>query len=530
MGDSQETPGNRGADSAPWIYSARSTAVRLFLTCWIVYALHFATNIVREVYPAISIGEHLSFRLDEYANLHPDIFEMPGRGWHINNNPGVSMMAAVPYAAAGPLINRVVGAVQSRRAAAGLSEPPAYDSPWPMAREFYRRAWQSGLDIKLGLAGAVTQIFFMAPLSALGIVGMFFGLRRILSDDRRAFWLAMVYAFGTPVFFRTGYLNHNMAMGHIVFLGFLSMWERDELSRETTRKRYFLGGLAGGAAYLLDNSGVILLLCLFGYGLAQAWYRTSDRRAAMRRAIESGFWYFLGTLGPVGLLWFYQWRSFGHPLYPAQHWMPKVAWIEMGYQGLTLPSAGLLMSLLFDYRYGLFISCPLFLLAAFVYVMKRDERARRAGFEIGASIIFFLAMLLFCSGVQYARLQFNTGIRYLAPVFPFIFIPAALTLIRLPRRAAYFIAVFSVALGWCQAMYRDVERGLGVLDPALHVFIGGFQLPAMTTISRLGKQFGEYTNLGVSPLPAFLLLAAVIYGIWAPRPLGFLGRQRKERT
>jgi hypothetical protein len=123
--------------------------------------------------------------------------------------------------------------------------------------------------------------------------------------------------------------------------------------------------------------------------------------------------------------------------------------------------------------------------------------------------------LIFFSGVNYARLQFNTGIRYLAPIFPFLFIPAALALARLPRRAIYFIAVICVTESWCLAMHRDVERGLGALDPILHVFIGGFELPALTTLSRMGNQFGEFLARGVSPIPLFALIAAVLYGVWA---------------
>ncbi len=73
-----------------------SIAWRLFLTCWIVYALHFATDISREIYPAVALGDHFSFRVDEYAGLHDDLFEKEGYGWHIGNNPGVSMMAALP--------------------------------------------------------------------------------------------------------------------------------------------------------------------------------------------------------------------------------------------------------------------------------------------------------------------------------------------------------------------------------------------------------------------------------------------------
>ena len=79
-----------GVSPSRWRLPPRAIAVRLFLTCWLVYALHFATNIVREIYPALSLGDHFSFRVDEYANMHPDLFEKEGYGWHIGNNPGAS--------------------------------------------------------------------------------------------------------------------------------------------------------------------------------------------------------------------------------------------------------------------------------------------------------------------------------------------------------------------------------------------------------------------------------------------------------
>jgi len=63
-------------------------------------------------------------------------------------------------------------------------------------------------------------------------------------------------------------------------------------------------------------------------------------------------------------------------------------------------------------------------------------------------------------------------------------------------------------------MYRDVERGLGVLEPIIHVFTGGLQLPFLTVLSRM-TQYSEYTSGGVSPLPILLLSAAVAYGLWS---------------
>ena len=493
-------------------YSPRGIAVRLFFTCWIVYTAHVATNSVREIYLALAIGDHFSTRVDEYANMHSDIFEKKGFGWHIGANPGASMLGAVPYFLSRPALDPIVAAVNHARAANGQKDPPTYYSPWPMAREFYQEAWRRGLDVKLGLAAIVMQMFCMAPISALGAVSMFYLLREILGSARAGLWLALLFAFGTPVFFRTGYLNHNLMLGHFAFMGFLAMWNPGEGLRWSERARYALGGLAGGLAVLLDYSGIVMLAGLFCYAVAKAW-----RAGAARGAVRAAWYYGLGSLGPILLLWFYQWRSFGSPFLPGQHWMPPVEGIEVGYRGFTWLQPDLMGRLLVDYRYGLFVTCPLLLLALLAPWWNRGQRRLIPARELAVLLLIPAGLWLFCSGIVYTRLQFNTGLRYLAPLLPFLFVPAAIVLYRMPRRLAAFISIAAVAQAWSMAMYRDVERGWGVLDPVLQVFIGGFQLPLLTVLSRLSGQYGDYSSMGVSPLPIFAVLGAVIFVIWSRR-------------
>ena len=496
-------------DPKPWIGPARGIAVRLFLTCWIIYTAHLATNTVREIYLALAIGDHLSFRVDEYANMHPDLFEKKGFGWHIGANPGASMLGAIPYALSRPVVDRIVEKVNRMRASSGATQPPQYNSPWPMAREFYVEAWRRGFDIKFGLAAIIMQAFCMAPISALGVVAMFYFLRRIFEDDRTAFWLALLYAFGTPVFFRTGFLNHNMILGHLTFIGFLTMWNPGWDKRWPANLRYCLGGLTGGMALLLDYSGVVLLGALFCYAIAKTW------TTGGKRILSTAWWYGLGAAGPILLLWFYQWQSFGNPFLPGQHWMPPVEWIDVGYQGFTTPQPDLLRVLLIDYRFGLFTTCPLMLLALAAPWGREGARRFIPRQELWLLLVVPLGLWLFCGGISYVRLQFNNGLRYLAPLLPYMFVLTATVLVRLPRRLAYLVSIAAVAQAWSMAMYRDVERGLGVFDPVLHVFIGGFQLPVLSVLSRMSGQYGDYAASGVSPLPILLLVAAMVGVIWS---------------
>jgi len=511
-------------------------AFRLFVTCWLVYSLHFATNIVREHYLALAIGDHFSFRVDEYAGLHDDIFETKGHGWHINSNPGVSMLAAIPYAMFQPIIDHIVDRVQHRRKVNGEIEAPRYDTPVSKDEAFYREAWRRGFDIKFALAAFVIQSMCMAPSSALGVVVMFSVLLQIFKCKTTALWLALLYGFGTPVFFRTGFLNHNLMLGHIAFGGFLLMWNPSGSQRWSTSARSFLGGVAGGTALLFDYSGAVLLVALGCYGMVKRW-----PKGKMCSVIRQGCWYTLGTLGPIGILWLYQWQSFGHPLYPPQHWMPPVEWSNMGYQGLTWPQLELLISLAFDYRYGLFLSSPLLLLAVPAPLLNRITGAKVSRLELIWMVGIFVALWLFFGGVNYTRWQFNTGVRYMAPIFPFLFVPAAVVLMCLPRKVIFLTAMLSFAQSWSLAMCRDVaagqiglnegERGLGVLDPILHVFWGGFQLPALTTLSRMKGLFGEYFAHGVSPLPLFFLTVAVLWLVWrCPRIANDLSKRQARKV
>jgi hypothetical protein len=339
----------------------------------------------------------------------------------------------------------------------------------------------------------------MAPVSAAGVVAMFWLLTQLFGSDRPALWLALLYAFGTPVFFRTGTLNHNLMLGHFAFMGFLALWNPGGGLGLSARWRYALAGTAAGAAVLFDYGGCVLLAGLFLYALVQ-----DDRRIGP---------FVAGAAGPILLLWFYQWQSFGHPFYPAQHWMPPVHWSTHGYRGLTFPQPDILLALLVDYRYGLFTSCPLLLLS----FMTAKPRLDRHGLQI-RELLFISAVCLgtwiFYGGVHYSRLQDYTGVRYMTAVLPFLFIPTAIALVRLRRLVAYLLGVLSVTQAWSMAMHREVEHGMGLLEPLLHVFLGGFRLPSLVVLSRIDGLVSQYTLGDLSPLPVFVLTFALLYGIW----------------
>jgi mannosyltransferase len=488
----------------------RGLAVRLFLTCWLVYALHFATNTVREIFPALSLGDHLSFDVSEYRGLHSDLFEIPGRGTFINNNPGASMLGAVPYALARPLIDRVVERVQRRRAASA-SPAPEYRTIYPLARRFYQRAYERGLDVKFALAAGVMQVFLMAPLSALAAVFMFLLCLRQGASPSVALALAFLYAFATPVFYRTAQLNHNLLVAHCALFAFGLLWRREGGPGGLLRP--LAAGLLAGWSVVLDYSGVVIVVGLGAY----AFLRASPARAQAESWCE-GSVFAVGAAASVSVLIACQWTAFGHPFYPAQHFMPPTPLSGEGYRGMTWPQADLLWKTAFGIRYGLFTSAPLLLLALVPSVGRSRRESIVSGREAITCAGITVAIFLLAACNQYARLQFNSGVRHTIPAVPFLFLLAANAFVRLPRRPAVAIGVVATGWSWCLAMARDVEQGLGVLEPIRRIAAEGFRLPWLTTLERMG-----YVTEGACEIPLLLGSAVAIGAIWlvgAGRRLG----------
>lgn len=486
----------------PWECSFRRVAFRLFVSCWLVYVLHFATNTVREIYLALSLGDHFSFDVSEYLGLHPDIFEVPGRGAFINNNPGASIMGAIPYALTKPVIDRVIEKVQRQRAARPELEPE-YRTIYPMAQEFYRRAWSRGLDIKFGLAAGVTQAFLMAPLSALSAVAMFAILRSTLSSAPAAVLLALLYAFATPVFFRTAQLNQNLLVSHFAFFAFVLLWKRWPGFAGHRNSRYLIAGWLAGWTVVLDYSGLVVILSLAFYiGLL---HLKKDNWQSLSRPM---LLYGAGAVSMVAVLLGYQWAAFGHPLYPAQYYMPIATFTHLGYRGMDWPKLDLLWDTAFSVRFGLFTSAPLLLLSLYVPAWFRGYRLfgqAELYFVLGFSLLFFV----FCAANQYGRMQFNSGVRHIVPVTPFLFLLAAGVLAKIPALPACLIGIMGTYWHWCLAMYRDVEQGLGVLEAIVHVTFEGFRLPWLTTVANMG-----YFSQRVSPIPLLFLSGTILWILW----------------
>lgn len=485
-----------------WRFTERGIAIRLFLTCWFVFTLFFATNTVREIYPALSLGDRLSFDVSEYNGLHPDIFEMEGRGAFINNNPGASMMGAVPYALFRPITDRIIERIQKSRLENPQPETTNYDTIYPMAQEFYRKSREKGFDVKFGLAAGILQAFLMAPISALGVVVMFWILLSLTKDTRASVLLALLYAFATPVFYRTAQINQNLLLAHFALFSFVLLWRPWKNGKGENKPFYFLAGLCAGWTVVLDYSGLVPVLALSGYAVTR-WLSSDERKFADLLKFCGG-----GAICAV-ILMAYQWACFGNPIFPAQSYMPPANFTELGYRGFSFPSLDLLFQTAFSIRYGLFISAPILLLAFFAPAwLNKNSRLlekRETIFVIAFTLLFFI----FCSANQYGRMQFNSGVRHIVPVVPFLFLLTAPVLLKMPRLVAVLLGILGTYWSWCLVMYRDVEQGLGVFESLKHITLEGFRFPWLATIERMG-----YVQ-NASVIPLMLLSAVLIWALWS---------------
>lgn len=490
----------------------RGIPLRIFLSLWVVYCAHFATDFVREHFLVVSMVERGTFQLDPYLGMHPDIFQTPdGHAYH-GANPGISMLGAIPYFVVRPGVDWIVERERASRAEQG-NVTAVYNDPRPARVEFYQRARANGWDIRFGLVALVTLVFCMAPLTAWSATVLFRTLVQAGIGHNHALGGTLLYALGTPVFFRTGYLNQNLAVAIFALVAFALLWNPRDRSRYSVRTRHLLAGLLAGVALLCDYSGAVPLAMLGVYAI---WRRTDHVQLPI--AVKESLWYVLGAVGPILVLWYYQWAAFGDFIRPPQHHMPPVEWSDLGYQGVTGPSWELFSLLLFDPRFGLFVTGPILALALLAPFWVRSGRSFLGAREVAFALGFSLAFTVFFSSVEYTRLQYITGIRYLVPVIPFLLLVTLVPLRRLPGSITYLVASASIALSWVMAMARIQEQETSILAPVMRVMLEGFQLPALSTLSRMATQYAPgFEGTRVSALPALALMGVLVWLIWSVR-------------
>jgi len=514
-----------------------STVVRVFLTCWIVYSLFFATNVVREHYPAFSLIERGDWVCDDYAGFHADIFQHTDGHWYVGNNVLGSVFAALPLLVFDPVLDALEAHSKAKLAAS--PEPPdtTYDTKYPIRREMFRKVKLAGLDLRFGASTVITSVFLMAPLSALLAALVYRVLRDRRIERGKALWMTWLFAFGTPVFFRTAHLNHNMFLMEALFLAFFLLWVRPEMSFPVSLGRRVGAGFLCGTALALDYAGVIPAGVLALY-LVVPRARVAGWGAALRESVP----FALAAVPPVLFLLGTQWAMYGDPFTPGQFVMRDVNYTERGLRGIGLPSLEVFVKNLISPSWGLLAYAPVLVLG--FWPIRRRERTELVfpARERRWSALFVLTFMLFCAANWYSLMQFNTGFRYLLPVVPFVFLAASDHLVRMSGPWLKGITVASIAheVVLCMARevndteqnLRDLAERLGIGQTAVEgywralltetpvpmayrrLFSEGIQLPWLTGLRQTSP--GREALLGNPFLVAglFALAGGAICGLW----------------
>ena len=466
--------------------TARGVGLRVFATAWLVYTAYFTPFIVREHFAAITLAESGSLNVERFLGWSEDIFRGPQGGAYINNNPGASILGAVPLIVFRPVLRASENWARSR--------PTALTGD---AGDFMVRTVASRRELYFMLVAFLTVAAVMAPVTAAtaGFLSV-----RLIEAGGGPTWAAasgVLFAFGTPVFFRTAYLNHNMLVASASLTAFLLLW--DPARRAVTAMRALAAGILAGFALLCDYSGCVVLAAVSLY----AWLRSQDAPQTARRTIIA---FIAGVIPPLAVLLAYQWYAFGVSVLPSQHFMTPTAPTSKGYRGFDWISPALLWANFFDIRFGLFVYSPALALSACVPFL-RNVRMRSAPREALLLAGYVGIFVLFCAANQYSWLQPSTGFRYLVPVVfaLFIFTIQVIQVLPVPWRIA--IGLCMVAQSWLQAATH--ERNVGTTVSRLVDMDG--MLPWMERGTALGLFAANWTWT----LYLNLALALLIAGIWA---------------
>ncbi len=514
--------------------------LRLFLTTWIVFAVHFSTNVVREHYPAFALVAHGDFRVDEYQGLHPDIFVHRDGHSYIGNNVASSVVAAIPLFVFNPLLD-VLECYDKKRLADPASAPSGdYRSEYPLSRQFFSKVTERGLALRFGAATFVTSVFLMAPLSALFVV-LFF---QLLCDrglpSGRALWLALLFAFATPLFFRTAHLSNNMFVMYATFVAFWLLWPQVEAVGAVSTIRRITAGALAGFALACDYSGVVPLVCLYGYLICRRL-----ATASVGRAVSESIPFILGSIPAVAFLLYSQWAMYGDPFLPGQYWMPAANYTERGWRGFSLPRWEVFLFNLLHPSYGMFAFAPILLLGWIPVLRPAGTKLVLPVAERRFTAAFVLLFLLFCSANQYSLMQWNCGFRYLLPVVPFLFLAACDHLARLRPWLLLVLTILGIGHSWILCMARDCNPDLDTWRSAssfrtwldciggetvpvsyMRIWEGGLQLPWLRVLARTSRPDQAFLSNPWLPTAVLAICGLVIAGLWT---LGNSGRRQGTR-
>lgn len=436
--------------------------IAIFLAAWISFLVHYnpmATGSDRFVILMLSLVEEETLRIDAYRELTTEL-AIAGNHWYLNTNPGMSFLAAPSWALLQPFLGQSAAAV----------------SPPGSAR--FVAAHLVGLATTTALFGALTCVLIAAVLL------------QVTGRPGRALLGAALYGFGSIAFFFSTRLQQNVTISCLVVVVWVLL--RENPGQPSNRVLASIGFLLG--------LGLFVDLSIVPLGFAMLLVLARERHL-LRSLLPLA----LGTALPLVGLAIYQQMAFGHPIWPAQAYIPREGSVlEEGVLGLTLPSPARLAHQMFSPGCGLFVFMPWALLA----LLPGRSRARlpfsvRESTLLGACCVLYLLWVSILPSFQYCLY----GPRYLLPIVPMLVFLAILRLDAWPRLGgALLTAGFLINLAGAQI---GVPTDNAARTVALYLLRGPW-LPVVDWLQSRGPDGPEI----VTPYGLLMLWAAVLAALW----------------
>lgn len=422
----------------------RRIAAGLFLLCLLTYAWFdpgpgWTQNANFDL--ARAMVERQTLYIDGYHVNTRDV--SPGRQGHIfiNKPPGMSLLAAVPYA--------VIAGVE----------------------KLMHRSVDDLFVARVNLW--LVTVLSSGVLGALLAVAVYrYGRRRGVGPPA-AFLVALLIGAGTVVVPYSTMLFAQVPSAFFLFLAFMLREDRP-----------LLAGLAAGMA------GACFYFCIPAAVVLAAF--------ALRHSVRTGVRFILGGVPVAAMLAVYQWICFGSPFRTPTEMSAGFTDEKLLFGVMRAPKLEALWGITFSPYRGLFYACPVLLFAfAGAFLMLRRRIHLR---DLGASAAITALFLLLVSSYSWWDGAWAFGPRFLLPIVPMLAVPMLFAAHR--ARPLWVLAgVLSIAIN-IAATAVDPMPSQAIRNPirdyiAPVLITGRLPEPARAALQRESAEVG---HVGINPI------------------------------
>jgi len=348
------------------------------------------------------------------------------------------------------------------------------------------------------LSGIWLTWFVLSLVSALSTVVLYRFLHLATGcTNRTAFMTALVYAFGTPVFFySTTYFSHVFTASLVVVCLYLMM----KLEIYFNFWTLFWLGLFCGSTSLFETQGFLIIVLIGFYCLVRWGLRIIPL-------------FSLGIILPILLHLIYNTAAFGHPLSFAYQYMVGEnydQYLTKGLLGFSPPRFDRIIGLTISLERGLWIYSPVLLLIfPGIYFLFKEKRFLPF---FSFCLVAFTTILFLIASYEGWDGAAAFGPRQIILAIPFLTIFLASGLEHVPGFISVPVVFLSIANNWLGAVFgasTDVIQHWKTLSSK------GFSLPAVQVILVHSKSRNLFYQFlwqwkWLVNLAYFLLIAGIL--------------------